>query len=235
MNFFLASTLFAVVILVYWFILELFAMLFRATGLPDDKARFQVLSMLTGAGFTTRESEMLISTKARRKLSQATMLFGYVFNVTIVSALVNLFMSLKWTQVNDIVFKNLFPLAIACLLLILCRVRFVRKKIDRALSKLAGRIVHDDSINTIFLMDYIGHAAIANVILREVPAFLQGKPLSESGLRSEHNIMVMLVERDGYKVEAATAGTVFMPGDRLTVFGNYKEIKSVFRANERFL
>lgn len=34
MNIFLASTLFAVVILVYWFILELFAMLFRATGLP---------------------------------------------------------------------------------------------------------------------------------------------------------------------------------------------------------
>ncbi|MBR0397958.1 MAG: TrkA C-terminal domain-containing protein [Eubacterium sp.] len=234
MNFFIASTLFAVVILVYWFILELFAMLFRATGLPDDKARFQVLSILTGAGFTTRESEMLISTKARRKLSSATMMFGYVFNVTIVSALVNLFMSLKWTQLDDIVFGNMLPVIIACILIVLCRVRTVRKQIDRILSILAGRIVHDDSANTILLMDYIGHDSIANVILREVPPSLQNLPLSESGLRSEHNIMVMLVERDGYKVEPATAGTVFLPGDRLTVFGNYKVIKSVFRANERF-
>ena len=42
MNIYLALTLFSLMILLYWVISELFAMLFRFTGLPDEKARFQV-------------------------------------------------------------------------------------------------------------------------------------------------------------------------------------------------
>ena len=59
MNIYLALSLFSLMILVYWVISELFAMLFRFTGLPDEKARFQVISLLTGCGFTTHESELL--------------------------------------------------------------------------------------------------------------------------------------------------------------------------------
>ena len=66
MNLFLASLLFSVIILIYWIILELFTVMFRITGLPDDKARFQVLSLLTGAGFTTRESESILSLNLHR-------------------------------------------------------------------------------------------------------------------------------------------------------------------------
>ena len=80
MNLFLASLLFSVIILIYWIILELFTVMFRITGLPDDKARFQVLSLLTGAGFTTRESESILSSKMRRKLAQVTMLFRLIIS-----------------------------------------------------------------------------------------------------------------------------------------------------------
>ena len=41
MNIYLALTLFSLMILIYWVISELFAMLFRFTGLTDEKARFQ--------------------------------------------------------------------------------------------------------------------------------------------------------------------------------------------------
>ena len=47
MHIYLAFTLFALIILGYWIISELFTMLFRFTGLPDEKARFQVISLLT--------------------------------------------------------------------------------------------------------------------------------------------------------------------------------------------
>ena len=234
MNIFVAGTLFAVIILIYVIISELFTMLFRATGLPDDKARFQVLSLLTGAGFTTKESEMLLSSKARRRLAQITMLFGYVFNVSIVSALVNVFLSLKKVSLDQVLAVNIVPLVIVAMLIILIRVRFVRKQIDRLFGSLAGRIMHQQDKNTILLMDYIGHESIANVILKEVPEAFRGKTLAELELKSRYNIMVMLVERDGYKVEQATASTVFLPGDRLTVFGRYKTIVSEFQAYERF-
>ncbi len=234
MTLFLASILFSVIILIYWIIMELFTMMFRITGIPDDKARFQVLSLLTGAGFTTRESESAVSSRMRRRLAQVTMLFGYVFNVTIVSTLVNVFFSLKSAQIDTFFLGIVIPLLIAALVIMLIRTRFIRKRIDRLLSRLAGRIMKQDKVNTVLLMDYIGHDSIANVILKEVPEPLQGKTLAESKLKQEHNLTLLLVERDGIKPEAARADTIFREGDRLTVFGRYDEISRVFQAEERF-
>ncbi len=234
MTLFLASLLFSVIILIYWIILELFTVMFRITGLPDDKARFQVLSILTGAGFTTRESESILSSKMRRKLAQVTMLFGYVFNISIVSALVNVFFSLKSAQIDTFFLGVILPLAIASLVIRLIRTRFVRKRIDMLLQKAAGKIMKQDKVNTVLLMDYIGHDSIANVILKEIPEPLQDKTLAQNRLKQDHNIIVLLVERDGFKPEAALASTIFRPGDRLTVFGRYSEISHVFQAEERF-
>ena len=38
----------------------------------------------------------------------------------------------------------------------------------------------------------------------------------------------------GQKAEAAGADTVFLPGDKLTVFGRYSAVCRVFGAEERF-
>ena len=111
MNVYMALFLFSLIILIYWVITELFTILFRFTGLPDERARFQVISLLTGCGYTTRESEMFLSNRRRRRLARITMLFGYVFNITIVSAFVNVFLSLKMSQVEHITGGILIPLA----------------------------------------------------------------------------------------------------------------------------
>ena len=234
MNIYLAFSLFALIILVYWVISELFAMLFRFTGLPDEKARFQVISLLTGCGFTTHESELLLTTKSRRRLARITMLFGYVFNITIVSAFINVFFSLKVSELAADLFSSLIPLLVILFIVAFMRVPAIRAWGDQLIEKLAGRIIHRDIANTILLMDYIGQETIAQVTLREVPEDLQGKALSESGLKENHNILVMLVETDGRKAEPATARTVFHPGDKLTVFGDYGTISRVFHARERF-
>ena len=234
MNIYLAFSLFALIILVYWVISELFAMLFRFTGLPDEKARFQVISLLTGCGFTTHESELLLSTKSRRRLARITMLFGYVFNLTIVSAFINVFFSLKASELVADLVSSLIPLLVLLFIFAFMRVPAVRALGDRIIEKLAGRIIHRDTANTIWLMDYIGRETIAQVTLNKVPEELAGKPLSESGLKSDHNILVMLVEPKGGKAEPAGADTVFQPEDKLTVFGNYAAISRVFRARERF-
>ena len=234
MNIYLAFSLFALIILVYWAISELFAMLFRFTGLPDEKARFQVTSLLTGCGFTTRESELLLSTRSRRRLARLTMLFGYVFNLTIVSAFINVFFSLKISELAADLISSLIPLLVILFIVGVMRVPAIRAMADRIIEKLAGRIVHKDSANTILLMDYIGKESIAQVTLCEVPEELQGRPLSASGLKEDHNILVMLVESGSGKAEPATAHTVFRPGDKLTVFGNYATVSRVFNARERF-
>ena len=234
LNIYVAASLFALLILFYWVISEFFTMLFRFIGLPEEKARFQVTSLLTGCGFTTRESEMIISTQKRRLLARITMLFGYVFNITVVSAFINVFLSLKVSQLGGYIAGVLIPLAAAALIIIPLRIPAVRSRIDRALGKLAGSILHRGDGNTVMIIDHIGGGAIAQVELRIVPDFIKDKELSETGLKEDKNILVMLVEHVDGKAEAPTGKTVFTEHDKLTVFGDYKNICKVFDAQERF-
>jgi hypothetical protein len=234
MNIYLAFSLFALVILVYWVISELFAILFRFTGLPDEKARFQVISLLTGCGFTTHESELLLTTKSRRRLARITMLFGYVFNITIVSAFINVFFSLKISELAADLLSSLIPILVILFIVGFMRFPKIRAWGDQFIEKLAGRIIHKDIANSIWIMDYIGQESIAQVTLNQVPEELQNKPLSQTGLKADYNILVMLVEPPSSKAVPATANTVFQPGDKLTVFGDYATISRVFHAKERF-
>ena len=234
MNIYAAFTLFSMTILIYWVISELFTILFRFTGLPDEKARFQVLSLLTGCGFTTRESEMILTNRPRRRLARITMLFGYVFNITIVSAFINVFLSLKLGQVEDYILGILIPLLVLAVILLFIRVPAVRAWGEGLLQRLAGRLVKGDTGNEVLLLDYIGQDAIAQVTLRSIPEEYQGVPLSKTGLRADTGILVMLVEPKGEKARPAVADTVFHVGDKLTVFGDYATITRSFHARERF-
>ena len=235
MNIVTAGTLFAVIILIYWIIWELFSMLFRFTGFPDDKARFQVLSLLTGCGFTTRESESLLAAKPRRRLTQVTMLFGYVFNITIVTAFINVFLSLKINQVQNYYFGILIPLVAVAIIFIFMRVPRVRAWGDGILQHVADRIIGvEKTFNSILLLDYIGTESIALLTLNYIPEEYRGVKLSETGLKSDTGILVMLVEKPGKKAEPAGAETVFDVGDKLTVFGDYATICRTFHAREHF-
>ena len=232
MNLYAALFLFALIILVYWVIAELFTILFRFTGLPDEKARFQVLSLLTGTGFTTHESEMILSTRRRRMLARVTILFGYVFNLTVVTTFINVFLSLRLSQVEHELLAFLIPLAALALIFAGIRIPRVRIAMDRRLERLADRYFGVELGNTVMLMDHIGSSEIAQVTVRQLPETLRDKPLSELDLR-DHGLMVLLIEHGG-EPEPALGTSVLRDGDRLTVFGNYAAICRVFRAKERF-
>ena len=234
MNIYMAFTLFSLIILLYWVITELFTIFFRFTGLPDEKARFQVISLLTGCGFTTRESEMFLSSRSRRRMARITMLFGYVFNITIVSTFINVFISLKEAQFARTLPGVMIPLGAVSIIFVFIRVPAVRSWGDRQLERLADRMIRGEAGNTVMPLDYIGSDSIALVTLRQIPEEYRGVKLSETGLRAETGILVMLVESEGGKAVPAGADTVFQLGDKLTVFGDYDTVCRVFHARERF-
>lgn len=233
MNIYAAFSLFSLTILLYWVISELFTIFFRFTGLPEEKARFQVISLLTGCGFTTRESEMVLTSRARRRLGRVTMLFGYVFNITIVSAFVNVFLSLKLAHVGDLL-GVLIPLGVIAVIFIFIRVPVVRSWGDRQLERFADRLIRSEGGNQVMPLDYIGKDSIALVTLRYIPEKYQEVPLAQTGLKADTGILVMVVEHPNGKAEAAGADTVFHVGDKLTVFGDYATICRSFHARERF-
>ena len=84
------------------------------------------------------------------------------------------------------------------------------------------------------LIDNIGSESIAQLTLRHIPDEYRGRSLAETRLRAETGILVMLVERPGEKPLPARAETVFEPGDKLTVFGDYGTICRAFHAREHF-
>ena len=234
MNISLALLLFSFIILLYWVITELFTFFFRLTGLPEEKARFQVISLLTGTGFTTRESEIVMASRRRRRLARITMLFGYVFNITIVSAFINVFLSLKVTQVEDYLLGVLIPLVAVAIIFVFMRFPAVRAWGDGVLQSFADRLFRGEEGNVVMLLDYIGKGSIALITLKYIPEEYQGVPLSKTGLKAETGILVMLVESPGKQAVPAGADTVFHVGDKLTVFGDYATICRSFHARERF-
>ena len=234
MNLYAAFSLFTLIILVYLTISELFTILFRFTGLPDEKARFQVTSLLTGAGYTTRESELIVSSRSRRRLARVTMLFGYVFNITIVSSIINVFLSLKQSQLKDFMLGFLIPIVIFAVILVLFRIPAVKSWSQRVLEKLAGKVLGVDAENYALVMDYIDDNTITQVRINKVPRSFVGKSLAETALMTDYNILVLLIERPGRKAVPANARTVFTNGDKLTVFGRYDVICKAFEAKEAF-
>ena len=235
MNIYAAFSLFSLIILLYWVITELFTIFFRLTGLPEERARFQVISLLTGCGFTTKESELFLSNRPRRRLARITMLFGYAFNITIVSAFVNVFLSLKLTQVEHYYAGALIPLVAITIIFVFLRFPHVRAWGDHQLERLADRLIgRSDSFNTVMPLDYLGTDSIAQVTLNCIPEEYQDVPLSQTGLKSNTGILVMLVEKPGKKPMPAGAETVFAAGDKITVFGDYNVICRSFHARERF-
>lgn len=235
MNIYAAATLFALLIIVYGLISEVFTVLFRLIGLPEEKARFQVVSLLTGCGFTTRESEMILSNRSRRRLARATMLFGYVFNLTIVSAFVNVFVSVKPHQLGGRIYSFLVPLAAAVLIISLFRFPGLRSRVDRRIEALAARLSGGTGYNSVLLIDQIGQSCVAAVRLKHLPEELAGIALEQTGLKTDRGILVLTLERKGEPVQSPAAETVFQIGDRITVFGDYQQICEAFRAREHFI
>ena len=235
MDIYLALLLFSFMIILYFVITELFTFFFRLTGLPAEKARFQVISLLTGTGFTTRESEMVMGSRRRRRLARVTMLFGYVFNITIVSAFINVFLSMKLVQVEHRFVGFLIPLGAVALIFVFMRVPKVHAWGENLVRRAADRVFNrNETFNAVMLIDNIGSDSIAQVTLRHIPEEYRNRSLAETRLRPDTGILVMLVERGGGKPMAAAADTVFEAGDKLTVFGDYRTICKTFHAREHF-
>ena len=236
MNVYLALLLFSIIILLYWVIAEMFTFFFRFTGLPAERARFQVVSMLTGTGFTTRESEVIMASRRRRRLARVTMLFGYVFNVTVLTAFINVFLSMKLAEVGHQFLSLLIPLATAAVIFIFMRVPKVHTWGVNFLQQLLRRFFDKrETFNAVMLIDTISTESIARVTLRQIPEEYRGRTLAETRLRAETGIRVMLVERHGGKTAMpAQADTVFEPGDAITVFGDYQTICKTFHAKQHY-
>ncbi len=213
--------------IVYIFIIEIFTVLFRLTGLTEEVARFQVISLLTACGFTTSKSEVITMTKRRRRLASITILFGYIFSLIIVSVVVNFFFSMSASEINTFAGIGVTMLAIFLCVFLLTRSKRAKIYFDSFINKIYLRLSKKKS-NNILIMDLFGNKTMASISLSRLPEHLVDTPLKDSGLVHEHGIQVLIITRNGKTLESIDGDTRLKLHDNIVVLGKEKEIHRLF-------
>ncbi len=227
MSVYASVVIFSVTVFFYAIICEIFTALFCLTGMSETSARFQVVSMLTNSGFTTHESEVILHSRRRRTLARYTMLFGYVFSMTIIAAIINFFMALSDQEIKLMLWHFALPLGLLLLFVLLVRSQYVRRRINALAHRLINRYMEKRIGNHAFVMDDFGHSMILQAQIKRVPEPLRDKPLRETGL-SDKKIMVVLLRRGAGDAVPPSADTVLRDGDRLLICGPKKAMVDSF-------
>lgn len=140
MNILSAIIMFDVLIIVYEILVTVFSSLYELSGMTKDEARFQVTSLLTGTGFTTSESEKMLATKKRKRITRYIMIISYIFNISIISTLVTLFTTANGETMDDLIVGLIISLIILVLLIASKKITKCRKAIDKFFLNIVRKI-----------------------------------------------------------------------------------------------
>lgn len=223
-----AVILFFIVMVAYMIIAEIFTVLFRLTGLPEEKARLQVVSLLTTCGFTTKETEVFVTTPTRRKLAITAMIFGYAFSATLVSAFISIILSIGSTQDENLWLLFIILVAILVFFIILSKIKFVKNAFDTLIFKLGHKLSKSKTKNFLKVIDAYGANSIVEITLVDLPNDFIDKTLEEIKLRQTYGLTVLAISRANKVINNISRDDVLKEKDILTVYGNFDTIKQVF-------
>ncbi|MGJ0395440.1 MAG: hypothetical protein ACR65U_04330 [Methylocystis sp.] len=150
----------------------------RLTGLPDNVARFQCLSAMTGTGFTTRESELIVNYPIRRRVLMTLMIIGNLGLVSIVSTFVVTFTSIG-PETTPVFRQALWFLAAIALNFLIIVHPFVDGLLCRFLSGLLMRTTRLGKNGFVRLLSLEDHMTIAEHHLRLQKSVMIGDLIPE--------------------------------------------------------
>jgi len=223
-----ALILFFIVMIAYMLIAEIFTVLFRLTGLPEAKARLQVVSLLTTCGFTTKETEVFVTTPTRRKLAITAMIFGYAFSATLVSAFISIILSIGNSQDENLWHVFLILLVVMFFFIILSKIKFIKNAFDSLIFKIGHKLSKTKTKNFLKVVDAYDANSIVEITLIEVPNDFKDKTLEEIKIRQNYNLTVLAITRENKIINNIKKDDFFKEKDIITVYGNFDDIKKVF-------
>lgn len=222
-----AITLILAFILFYIFLIEIYSILFRITGLTKMKSRFQAISLLTNSGYTTSEAEVITTNKLRRNIAIASMITGYSFSVIIVSLVFNLLTRISMSSLQENYVKILIILGAFAFLLIFFKLPFIKKPFEKLIEKIARKIMKKNiKDNVITLLDVYEKDTIAEITINVVPESMQNKKLMEINAR-DYNINILMLKRNG-TIQMPNKETTILQNDIVVAFGPLQSIKKLF-------
>jgi len=218
-----------VTFLIYFIFIEIFTVLFRLTGMSKSKSRFQVISLFTNSGYTTQEAELIVNHQMRRRLATTTMLLGYALNVTVISVLINIIMTLGNTSnTKDIWMFLIYFGGFILLVYLLAKVKIFDNFIQKLIRSIAIFLIYRKHENIIEVIDHYSDFTIAEISIKKLPDKCIGVPLKENGLKSVYGLQVLAIKRKTKVLDEVDGETIIEEDDIIIVSGKLAKMKELF-------
>jgi uncharacterized membrane protein YphA (DoxX/SURF4 family) len=201
-------------------VLEIAATLMILTGLKKEIARFQVVSLLTSTGFTTKESELILRHPLRRKIAMFLILFG-VFSLAVLIS-----------SISGLLKENfqIPQLTLITLGLVVIVIAIKTKQINRTLTRVLHRHLQNEFATHELPLGEVLYTDEGDLVT-EIQVFAESKIVDK---RSNEifghgaDVVLLLIQRANRKIRRKCLDLFIQEGDILLVYGDHAEIESMF-------
>ena len=214
-----------IIVLVSLLVARVATAAFMLTGLSREVSRFQSRSALTGSGFTTSESEMIVNHPVRRRIAMTLMLLGSAGLVTAIATLILSFANADREQTLERLGVLIVALAI---LVVLSRTRYVDQLLNRMIGFGLSRWTDVTDSGLARLLHLGGDYGIAEVAVDDHD-WISGRTLAELDLRAEGVAVLALVCSNGAFIGAPVFDITTRPGDSLILYGPERRLEDLDR------
>ncbi|MBN2852282.1 MAG: TrkA C-terminal domain-containing protein [Clostridia bacterium] len=212
-----------ILLIVLWLIIEIISIVLKITGLDLYKARFQVISMITHTGFTTRESELIVQHPLRRKIASVLMVISYIAQASLISLFFNAINNDQRRLVAIIAVLG----CVGLFVIMITRNKYLSKKFNRIVEKfIAGTIMKKTKSRSIDEVLKVSPGYAVYEILVSDNSQICNQTLASAKLK-EQFIQVLKVDRGSETIDFPSANFIIKQGDVLIVYGKINSIKDL--------
>ena len=237
MNVWLAISLMLAVIAIYLFLIEVFSVAFKLTGLATNKIKFQVASLFTSSGFTTQESELITNDERRRKIAVTCMYTGHIFSVVIMGLVINVVNQiitsltaeeLQARSFTEWYFIIFYVASFVFLIVLILKIPPINKRFVKLLETIAINLSKAKrESNIITVLDYYGRSAVVEIILNKLPDFAKEVSLHDMALTKKYALILLSLRRGNRRV-TISKDTMLAKGDIIVAYGHINDIRDAF-------
>ncbi|MBP3967269.1 TrkA C-terminal domain-containing protein, partial [Paenibacillus lignilyticus] len=194
--------------------------LMRATGLNRDISRFQVISLLTSTGYTTKESELISNHPIRRRIGMFLILFGVVSFAVVVSAIASI-IAPKFHLVKMGFFAGL----LLVLLLILrtpITYRYLASKLSDSME--VQHELHDFPVKDVLFRDSLD--VFTEIIICADSPYVGS--IAHVIIQPNADLNLLYIRRGADMLRTSRYDTPLKAGDALCFYGREDELKVLF-------
>jgi len=186
------------------------------TGMSREMARFQARSAFTGTGFTTSESEKILTHPVRRRIILLLMLFGNAGIAAVLTSLIVTFVG----QESDLslIVKLVLLISGVIALWVIASSRWVDRQLSKVIEYALSRYTRLEVRDYTSLLHLAGEYKVSELHV-DAGDWLANRALQELKLPDE-GLLVLGVERtDGDFIGVPNGDTMLYEGDQVIIYG----------------